>query len=124
VAVLLPTANLFLREKAHPPLAALREAGVPIALGTNLNPGTAPSSNAALAFGLGCVLFGLTPEEALRGVTANAARALRLNDGTGTLAPGAPAELVLFSCRAPADLAYRLGENQVEAVFKGGKRVA
>jgi imidazolonepropionase len=96
---------------------------VPIALGTNLNPGSAPSANAALALGLGCVLFGLTPEEALRGFTSAAARALRLGDGSGTLRPGAPADLVLFSCRTAEEIPYRLGQRQVDSVYKGGVRV-
>lgn len=111
VAVLLPGAFYFLRETRLPPVAALREARVPIALATDCNPGSSPMTSLLLAMNMGCTFFRLTPEEALAGVTRNAARALGLADEIGTIAPGKRAELAIWDVAHPAELAYRIGFN-------------
>ncbi len=87
VAVLLPCAFYFLKETRKPPVAALRAAGVPIAVATDCNPGTSPALSPLLALNMACTLFGLSPEEALTGMTAYAARALGIAGETGTLRP-------------------------------------
>ena len=122
VAVLLPGAFYYLREKQAPPVAALRKAGVPIAIATDLNPGSSPVHSLLATMNMACVLFGLTPEEALRGVTANAARALGLND-RGMIAPGMKADLALWDAERPGDLAYPLGFNPLAAVIRNGEVV-
>ncbi|MGE3871542.1 MAG: imidazolonepropionase, partial [Parvibaculaceae bacterium] len=109
-AVLLPGAFYYLKEKQHPPVATLRAHKVPIAIATDLNPGSSPVHSLLTAMNMACVLFGLTPEEALRGVTANAAQALGLKD-RGVIAPGMKADLVLWNAERPGDLAYPLGFN-------------
>lgn len=111
VAVLLPGAFYFLRETRLPPVAALREARVPLALATDCNPGSSPLTSLLLAMNMGCTLFRLTPEEALAGVTRNAARALGLADEIGTIAPGKRAEFAIWDVAHPAELAYRIGFN-------------
>ncbi|MFN3546149.1 MAG: imidazolonepropionase [Mesorhizobium sp.] len=111
VAVLLPGAFYFLRETRLPPVAGLRQAGVPIALATDCNPGSSPMTSLLLAMNMGCTLFGLTPEEALAGVTRVAARALGLADDIGTIEPGKRAELAIWNAEHPAELAYRIGYN-------------
>ena len=122
VAVLLPGAFYYLREKQVPPVAALRKAGVPIAVATDLNPGTSPIHSILTAMNMACVLFGLTPEEALRGVTDNAARALGLYD-RGLLTPGMRADIALWNTGRPGDLAYPLGFNPLAAVIHHGELV-
>ncbi len=119
VAVLLPGAFYFLRERTTPPVALLREAGVPMALATDCNPGTSPLTSLLLALNMACTLFRLTPEEAVAGVTRNAARALGLAD-RGVLAPGLRADLALWRVDHPAELAYAIGLNPVAAVMRGG----
>jgi imidazolonepropionase len=111
VATLLPGAYYFLRETRLPPVAALRAAGVPIALATDCNPGSSPMTSLLLAMNMGCTLFRLTPEEALAGVTRNAARALGLAGEIGTIAPGKRAEFAIWDVDHPAELAYRIGFN-------------
>jgi len=93
VAVLLPGAYYFLRETKLPPIAALREAGVPIALATDCNPGTSPMTSLPLVMNLACTLFRMTPLETLQGVTIHAARALGLQQICGQLVPGMAADL-------------------------------
>ncbi|MDB5093334.1 MAG: hutI [Candidatus Eremiobacteraeota bacterium] len=110
VAVLLPGAYHYLRETVKPPVDALRAHGVPIALATDCNPGTSPVLTLPTAMNLGCVLFGLTPEEALSAVTRNAARALGLND-RGELRVGARCDLALWNAASPAELSYWLGSS-------------
>jgi imidazolonepropionase len=122
VAVLLPGAFYYLKEKQHPPLAALRARKVPIAIATDLNPGSSPVHSLLATMNMACVLFGLTPEEALRGVTANAARALGFAD-RGVIAPGMKADLVLWDVERPGDLAYPLGFNPCAAVIRNGEIV-
>jgi imidazolonepropionase len=119
VAVLLPGANYFLRETKLPPLAALRDAGVPIALATDCNPGTSPLTSLLLAMNLACTMWRLTPLEALRGVTVNAARALGRLDA-GMLAPGRRADFALWDIARPADLAYAIGANPCRGVVNAG----
>src|SRR4029453_3489738 len=100
--------------------AALRQQRVPIALATDLNPGSSPVHSLLTSMNMACVLFGLTPEEALLGVTANAARALGLKD-RGTIAPGLRADLVLWDVERPGDLAYPLGVNPCACVVRDGE---
>ena len=120
VAVLLPGAFHFLRETRLPPLAALRAHGVPMAVATDLNPGTSPLQSLRLAMSLACTHFKLTPEEALRGATVHAARALGLSD-RGTLAVGQRADLARWRIGHPSELAYWLGGELLEDVMLGGK---
>jgi imidazolonepropionase len=122
VAVLLPGAFYYLREKQAPPVAALRKAGVPIAIATDLNPGSSPVHSLLATMNMACVLFGLTPEEALSGVTRNGARALGLTD-RGMIAAGLKADLVLWDAERPGDLAYPLGFNPLAAVIRNGELV-
>jgi imidazolonepropionase len=121
VAVLLPGAYYALRETKLPPIAALRAAGVPMAVATDLNPGTSPLLSLRLAMGMACTLFRLTPEEALRGATVHAARALGLDD-RGTLAAGRRADFVVWDAERPADLCYWIGGNLARDVYIGGRR--
>jgi imidazolonepropionase len=119
VAVLLPGAYYFLRETTAPPLALLREAGVPLAVATDCNPGTSPMTSLLLAMNMACTLWRLTPLEALLGCTANAARALGRDD-IGTLQPGKRADFALWDIARPADLAYAIGANPCRFVVNGG----
>ena len=120
VAVLLPGAFYFLRETKLPPIALLREHGVPIAVSTDCNPGTSPCTSLLLMLNMACTLFRLTPEEALSGVTRHAARALGLAD-RGVLAPGLRADFVLWDARHPAELAYAMGLNPCRATYVAGR---
>ena len=122
VAVLLPGAFYYLREKQQPPVAALRAKNVPIAIATDLNPGSSPVHSLLSTMNMACVLFGLTPEEALMGVTANAAKALGLKD-RGQIAPGMKADLAIWDAERPGDLAYPLGFNPLAAVIRNGEVV-
>lgn len=121
VAVLLPGAYYFLRETTQPPVAALREARVPMAVATDCNPGTSPMSSLLLAMNMACTLWRLTPQEALRGATLHAARALGLHDDIGSLEVGKRADLALWDIARPADLAYAMGSNPCRCVVNGGK---
>jgi imidazolonepropionase len=111
VAVLLPGAYYFLRERQAPPVAALRAAGARIAIATDCNPGSSPLSSLLLAMNMACTLFGLTPEEALAGATREAAAALGLAAEIGTIEPGKRAELAVWDVADPAELSYRIGFN-------------
>jgi imidazolonepropionase len=122
VAVLLPGAFYTLRETQYPPIQALRDAGVAIALATDSNPGTSPLTSILLTMNMGATLFRMTPAECLRGVTRNAARALGLADH-GVIAPGARADLAIWDIRHPAELSYRIGFNPLHARIFGGKYV-
>lgn len=124
VAVLLPGSFLVLRETRLPPIAAFRAHGVPMAVATDLNPGTSPLRSIRLAMHLACTLFGLTPAEALAGATRHAARALGLQGVRGVLAPGAAADFVLWDCERPEALSYWLGGRLARSVFAGGRLVA
>ncbi|HUR54538.1 MAG TPA: imidazolonepropionase [Gemmataceae bacterium] len=119
VAVLLPGAFYFLREKQRPPVEELRAAGVPLAVGSDLNPGTSPFASLRLAMNQACVLFGLTPEEALAGVTREGAKALGRTD-RGVLAPGKRADFLLWDVSHPAEIVCALGTNPLRTrVFAG-----
>ena len=123
VAVLLPGAYYFLRETNPPPVQLLRSHGVPMAVGSDANPGTCPTGSLLLMLNMACTLFRLTPEEALAGVTRHAARALGVLDLIGTLEPGKDADFVLWDIQEPAELSYWLGFNPAIAVVKGGRLV-
>ena len=120
VAVLLPGAFYTLHETQMPPVKALREHRVPIALATDANPGSSPLTSLLLTMNMGCTLFRLTPEEALRGVTANAAGALGLSD-VGTIAAGQRAELAVWDIAHPAELSYRIGFNPLHTRIRNGQ---
>jgi imidazolonepropionase len=120
VAVLLPGAYYALRETRLPPIAAFRREGVPIAVSTDCNPGTSPTTSLPLMLNMACTLFGLTPEEALMGATVHAARALGLDD-RGTLAPGMRADLACWTIAEPAELAYRIGGAPPAHIVRGGR---
>ncbi len=123
IAVLLPGTCFFLQERDKPPVARMRELGMTIALGTDFNPGSSPVLAQPLTAQLGCIYYGLTIVEALRGITVNAARALRLPAGYGTLFPGAPADIVITDVPDYRHLIYRLGHNPVRMVFRQGRMV-
>jgi len=123
VAVLLPGAYYFLRETRLPPVAALRAAGVPIAIATDHNPGSSPTLSPLLMLNMACTLFRLTPEEAWRGLTVNAARALGLRD-RGTLAAGQRADFVVWPHEHPNALAGSFGQHPAVRVVSGGVEVA
>jgi imidazolonepropionase len=116
---LLPGAFYFLRETRLPPVDALRRAGVPIAIASDHNPGTSPMLSLRLMLNMACTLFGLTPEEALRGVTVDAARALGLDD-RGRLSEGLRADFAVWDLEHPAELAYWVGGNPCLRVLSGG----
>ena len=118
-AVLLPGAFYTLRETRKPPVQALRDHGVPIALATDCNPGSSPLASILLTMNMGCTLFRLTPEEALAGTTKQAARALGLVD-CGTIEVGARADLCVWSVKEPSELSYRIGFNPLRLRLFGG----
>jgi len=120
VAVLLPGAAYVLRDEAVPPVEALRAAGVPMAVATDCNPGTAPLVSLPLALHLACTRFGLTVAEAIAGATTHAARALGRAGEIGVIAPGALADLVVWNADHPAQIVYWLGLDPVAAVVKRG----
>ncbi len=123
VAVLLPGAYYYLRETVKPPVDALRAHGVPMALATDCNPGTSPILALTTALNLACVLFGLTPEEAVAGATRHAARALGLTD-RGELRPGLRCDLALWDVGSPAELCYWLGASPCAGVVVRGEPLA
>ncbi len=122
VAVLLPGAYYFLRETKMPPIDLLRQYQVPIAVSTDLNPGTSPLCNLPLMLNMACTLFKLTPEEALKGVTINAAKALGKTD-RGVLAAGKKADFGLYAISQPAELCYQFGVSQLKQLIINGKNV-
>jgi len=122
VAVLLPGAAHFLRDETTPPIPSLRAHAVPMAVATDLNPGSSPLLDPLQALSLGCLLFGLTPEEALAGMTHVAARALGMEGRVGTVAVGKRADVVVWSVGHPAELSYWIGGEPAWAVFRGGRR--
>jgi imidazolonepropionase len=120
VAVLLPGAYYFLREKQAPPVEHLRAAGVPIAVATDLNPGTSPFASLRLTMNLACILLGLTPEEAFAGATREAARALGRGNRLGTLETGKDAMFLIWDVEHPAEIVLQLGINPLrERVIRG-----
>lgn len=119
VAVILPGAFYTLREKQMPPIDLLRKHAVPMAVATDMNPGSSPMTSLLLAMNMACTLFRMTPAEALQGATVNAAKALGLPD-RGTLAPGQAADLAVWNAANPAELAYRIGFNPLHQRIIGG----
>ncbi|MEJ2523939.1 MAG: amidohydrolase family protein, partial [Desulfuromonadales bacterium] len=122
VAVLLPGAFHFLGETRQPPVDALRDAGVPLAVATDLNPGTSPLGSLLTAMNLACTAFGLTPSEALLGATRHGAAALGL-DRQGHIAEGTDADLCLWHVESPAELAWGINLVRPSAVWQAGRRV-
>lgn len=121
VAVLLPGAFYFTREERRPPVAALRAAGVPIAIATDCNPGTSPLTSPLLAMNMAATLFRLTVDECIAGMTREAARALGLLGALGTLEAGKRCDLAIWDIEAPAELVYRMGFNPLHARIWGGQ---
>ncbi|WP_215396658.1 imidazolonepropionase [Rheinheimera oceanensis] len=122
VAVLLPGAFYFLRETQLPPVALLRRYAVPMAIATDLNPGTSPLCSLPLMLNMACTLFRLTPQEALLGVTRHAAKALGLSD-RGTLAVGQRADFACYAISRPAELCYQFGVNSLKQLIINGKEI-
>lgn len=120
VATLLPGAFYNLKETQKPPVDLCRKHGVPIALATDCNPGSSPVSNIQTMLHMGCNLFGLTVNEALQGITKNAALALGMQDDRGTLEVGKIADINIFDIDAPSDLAYWIGGVEPVMTFKDG----
>ena len=123
VAVLLPGAFYFIRERQVPPIEMMRRAGVPMALATDHNPGSSPCLSLPLILNMACTLFRMTPREALLGVTRHAARALGLQASHGTLEPGKVADLAVWDAGGPSDLAYAFGHSRLQRLFKRGVAV-
>jgi imidazolonepropionase len=121
VAVLLPGAYYTLRDTQLPPIAALRAAGVPMAVSTDHNPGTSPALSLLLMANMACTLFRLTVPEAIDGITTHAARALGLQETHGAIAAGRPANFVLWDLQDAAELAYWFGQRPVRAVVRQGR---
>ena len=119
VAVVLPGAFYTLRETQFPPLKALRQAGVPLAIATDCNPGSSPLTSLLLCMNMACTLFRMTPEEALCGVTREAAQALGIGPEVGTIEVGKKAEFAVWNVEQPAELAYRIGFNPLEEMVLG-----
>ena len=122
VAVLLPTANYFIKESKMPNVALMRKKSVDIAIATNCNPGSSPCTSILLTMNMACTRFGLTPAEALRGVTVNAAKALGVEDSVGSIEVGKSADLCLWNCENICELSYYLGLNQLKECFVEGKK--
>lgn len=122
VAVLLPGAFYFLRESRKPPIELLRRHRVPMAVSTDLNPGTSPIASLLTVMHMAALLFGLTPDEILLGVTRHAARALGREQRIGSLAPGRHADFTVWDIPAPEFLLYQLGGLKPAAVFYKGKQ--
>lgn len=123
VAVLLPGAYYTLRDTHLPPIDALREAGVPMAVSTDHNPGTSPTLSLLLMVNMACTLFRLTVPEALAGVTRHAAQALGLQASHGSLGPGRVADFVLWDVDDAAELAYWFGQRPAGVIVRQGRRV-
>jgi imidazolonepropionase len=120
VAVLLPGAFYFIREKQKPQIDLLRKHNVPIALATDANPGSSPVASITLMMNMGCTFFGMTPSEALAGLTRHAAKALRREKTIGTIEIGKQADLVIWDTNNPAELAYGIGHNPCKKVIRKG----
>ncbi len=123
VATLLPITTWFLLKDHHAPARAFIDAGVPVAIGTDFNPGTSPAPNLALAMSFACINLGMSPDEALTAVTINAARALSLEDEIGSLEPGKVADLVIWRVPSTTQIPYYPGADLVRTVIKRGRVV-
>lgn len=122
VAVMLPGAYYFLRDKQPPPIARFRQLGVPMAVATDCNPGSSPTTHLPLMMNMACTLFRMTPAEALLGVTRHAARALGLSASRGSIELGKRADLCLWDVDHPAELSYAIGDSPLRARIKNGLR--
>jgi imidazolonepropionase len=122
--VLLPGAYYFLRDRTPPPVELFRRHGVPMAVATDCNPGTSPTTHLPLMLNMACTLFRLTPVEALLGVTRHAAQALGLQATLGTIEVGKQADLCLWDVDDPAGLAYAIGASPLRRRFHHGREHA
>lgn len=120
VAVLLPGAFYYLKETMKPPVQALRDHNIPIAVASDCNPGTSPILSLPLIMSMACTLYGLTPQEVLQAVTLNAAQALGINDTHGSLSVGKVADIAVWNTDHPRDLMYYLGGQPLHMLIKGG----
>ncbi len=123
VATLLPITTWFLMKDHHAPARTFIERGVPVAIGSDFNPGTSPSPNLPLAMSFACVNLGLSPDEALVAVTINAARAVGLEDEIGSLEPGKAADIVVWRVPSTTQIPYWPGADLVRTVIKRGRVV-
>ena len=123
VATLLPGAFYFLKETQKPPIDLLRQYNVPMAVATDFNPGSSPIASLPLMLNMACTFFGLTPEEALMGVTKHAAQALGVQDSLGTLAAGKQADICFWDIGHPRELCYLVGVHQPASVWHKGLKV-
>lgn len=123
VAVLLPGAFYFLKETKLPPLDLMRQHKVPMAIATDCNPGSSPSASILLMMNMACMLFGMTPLEALQGTTVNAAKALGWQEECGTLEKGKAADFAIWDISHPAELSYYIGFSPCAATIRGGQNV-
>jgi imidazolonepropionase len=123
VAVLLPGASYFLRMQQLPPVERMRAQGLAMAISTDSNPGSSPVTSLLLMLNMACTRFGLTPEEALAGVTCHAAQALGLGATAGTLEVGKRADLAVWDIDHPVELSYALGANPCRGVLRGGEMI-
>ncbi|MGR2802481.1 imidazolonepropionase [Vibrio harveyi] len=124
VATLLPGAYYFLRETQLPPIDLLREHKVPMAIATDINPGTSPFADLTLMMNMACTLFRLTPQEALRGVTQNAAKALGYGESRGVIDIGCDADFSIWDIEHPADLSYQVGAKRLVGRIVNGEYVS
>ncbi len=123
VATLLPGAHWTLGETHRPPVADLRKHGVRMALATNCNPVSSPTTSPTMMMNMGCRMFGMTMPEALAAFTRVGARALGLHDSRGTLETGKRADFAVWDVEQPGDLAHRIADNPCVAVVNGGRTV-
>ncbi|MDE1460559.1 imidazolonepropionase [Spartinivicinus poritis] len=121
VAVLLPGAFYFLREQQLPPMELLRKYQVPMALATDFNPGTSPLASIRLMMNMGCTLFHMTPSEVIAAVTANGAKALKMEETRGVIKEGMTADMVLWDIQHPAELAYQFGPQVIKQRIVNGQ---
>ncbi|NOH67711.1 imidazolonepropionase [Vibrio rotiferianus] len=124
VATLLPGAFYFLRETQLPPIELLRVHKVPMAIATDINPGTSPFADLTLMLNMACTLFRLTPQEALRGVTQNAAKALGYGESRGVIEIGYDADFSIWDIEHPADLSYQVGAKRLVGRIVNGEYVS
>ena len=124
VATLLPGAFYFLRETQLPPIELLRAHKVPMAIATDINPGTSPFADLTLMLNMACTLFRLTPQEALRGVTQNAAKALGYGESRGMIEVGYDADFSIWDIEHPADLSYQVGAKRLVGRIVNGEYVS
>jgi imidazolonepropionase len=123
VATLLPGTLLFLGKDDYPPARKLVDRGAAVALATDFNPGSSPTVNLQIVMSVACSTLGMSPAEALVAATANGAAALQLQDGRGTLEPGAPADIAAFGVPDYRLIPYLYGSNHCVGVWKRGRRV-